>query len=323
MASLAAGTTVENVPSWLVVSASVVLMSGEQMELRTVSVVAGTTLTFVETGAAEWPIGTVVAPSLDALLAEEIQAQRRTNQVAEAAFRFEVTPGSEPQADLGVAEATYKNREVFLKRPNWAKPVSISETRVYEQIDYGVGKIETFLPITFGTRLHKAGYVGRDAAAATALLQFFLRMMGQAHEFYLPTWEPDLLLGTPVAVGDERIRLDGLDFYEAMHDDTVYRAIMAVFRNGTRLFNKVTSIGRDGYGYDYGFSYGRASGQSIIRFEDAFGQAFDSDDVLMICWMPVARFAGDALTIEWLTSGVAQTQFSIMTLEDRPPEIAP
>lgn len=309
-AGVAAGTTaveVAAVPDWLVADAVVVMQSGSTSELRTVESIDGTTVNFVEVTGVGWPAGSRIYASDSGNLDVTISARRHTNDLAEVGVRMVVRPGTGVAESEGEADLVFDGREVFLRRPNWAQSVDVGFEHPVEVVDFGRGPIGRFMPIDFGTRTTRGTYLGKNFENAEAMRKFFFRMKGRRGEFYAPTWENDLPLQDTANAGTKNLRIVGPEVAQAYADDTVHRAVAVVMNDGTVHLNKVQSIFEDTV-------EGVAS--SVIQCAEEWEAEIAPENVKMISWLLVWRFAGDGVTFEWLTNAVANTQLSFQTLEN-------
>jgi hypothetical protein len=125
----------------------------------------------------------------------------------------------------------------------------------------------------------------------------------------MPTWSNDLPPMTLSAAGGSSISVAGLDVYNAYAGDTVFKALMIVFNDGSQQFLQIDHV------YSSGLN-------SIVQCAGGvFAHDVSVSTVQMISWMPVCRFASDAITSEWITNTVAQSQLNVVTLEDLTPEV--
>lgn len=222
-----------------------------------------------------------IRPALTGLLTSP-KTTLLTNAVATVPVELAVTPGSETPTNYDQVIHVHDGREVFTRRPNWANTVSLDFDWPVETVDFGHGRIETFRPVTFDTETVQATYLGLGAADVQEIENFFHRVTGQLGEFWLPSGINDLPMTAGSATGSTDLHVTG-----------DYTGAIAVFmRDGRRLYRN----------YDSG------TVDSPWLFD------LNPEDVDMVCRMTVARLATDNLTMEWLTSDVAQTQIAIQSL---------
>jgi hypothetical protein len=297
--------TIDPVPSWIFVGAVLILDSGFRTAFRTVESIAGTTVAFEETDASAWPAPTRLSPSLDGYLASSIPAPlvSRDHGVVEASITFEVDPGSETLEAIGAAPATLDGREVFLAVPDRWQEIDID--RVQDgaaAIDYGFGRVRRFFPVAFSTRMWEAQYTACDFDHADRLRQFFDRMMGRQHEFYMPTWQKDLVPVSGITAAGTTIVVQGTATDATFDPSTVYKAVAVRKTDRTWITRAVTSIGSSG-------------GNSVITVGAAWGQDVALPAIERVSWLPLWRMASDIMTCSWPREDVARIKLSMQMIE--------
>lgn len=306
--ALASAVTVSDVPAWLVPGRQVAVSAHRNLEPLTVEAVAGLTVTFETPAAAAWPQSALLSPLAPGWLAKGMQSRLKTNAHALLPVDFVVEPGVEaPLANPADAAFSFKGREVFMARPNWATSPTVIYDNSAEEVDYGRGRVARFLPIDFATRTHQATYLRRSRADADYFVNFFLRAKGQRGEFYHPTWQDDLPPMTDLAGDAATLVVKGRAVFDRYATDPVHRAVGVITKSGVLVARAVESITLVG-------------GNSVLTMTQPWGSDRPRASILMVCWMPVCRFASDSLTVEWETDQVAQITASTRTLEDTPPE---
>ena len=297
----------ESIPSWIIPGAIVLLSYRGTLLPREVESIEANVVTFTTRGTFAWPIGTVLHPSLSALVSASMSGQRPTSKVANVSVRIEVEPGSETLTPVPDAPLTFDGRELLLIKPNWAAPISLSYDFDREELDYQSGRKAIFRPIDFGSRLYRAVFLGRDPEESRLLLHIFHRMKGQQGEFYMPTFEDDAELRTPILANDQTVRLIGTEIFETLLGDTLH-TVMAFFHvDGRITLNRVVNMT---------FTDDAIGKDTIIEFRDLFTEVINPDDLRQICWVYAWRYGSDGLTFDWLTDKVSQTQMSLRALED-------
>lgn len=297
------------VPAWVAPGAR--MWAGgfsESAEVLTVDEVTGTTVSFTSELVHPVPVGAELHPALTGYLAASVAVPRRTNTVASAQIDFTVDPLSEKWDAPGSAEATFNGREVFLRRPNWANPVSMTGSRTEVVVDYGVGPVARYSPVDFGEDTYQATYLNRNREEASALVDFFRRMKGRQGEFYMPTWEPDFVPAGTSTSGSSTMVAEGRGAFDTYSQSTAYDAMFVLLNNGQLLFRRILDV------------TAAPGGNSQISVSEPWGHLITKDTVVMCGWLPVWRFASDNLTVEWLTNSVANILLNIVSLESLPAE---
>ncbi len=294
-------------PSWAQEGAIVMLVWREIEEPRTIVSVEDNVVTFDSVSDTEFPSGVKMIFTVSGTFPVTLESKRYTNEVFEVSVVFNVTPTSEIKVPVGLAPVVFNSREVFMTKPNWGGNTGLTYEQLVEEVDFGRGKTARFLPIEFETRIRKFEYIGRSFAEADATREFFDRMKGQRGEFYMPTWENDLIPGVATPQGGNFLRITGLSIYDNYVNDTVHRALIVFPHIGEPMMRRIQSIYRidDEIGTDTG-----------IQVDAPWPIEISQDTVRQICWMPVWRMASDSLTMEWKTNSVAQYALSMRSLED-------
>ena len=299
-------------PNWLVVGSNVMFIFQDAQELRTVASITGSTVTFKNPTAIQWPVGTLVYNSVSGYLDQSLSTVRKTNNKADASLTFNVTPLSEVYLDPGPPTGPVLNgREILDLRPNWADDIPVTMEHDVETVDYGRGPVSRFFPVTFGWMLRTHTFLGKTPEDAEKLIDFFRRRFGQQGEFYAPTWDADIMPKKLAPAGTSNLRIAGRNFFEVYGSSTVHKAVAVKLLDDTWAYRKVSSV--------IGVTDTEGS-DSVITIEGTWPFAVGPETISFISWMPVWRFASDVLSIENLTDRVAQFKIALRTLEDLPPE---
>ncbi len=296
-------------PAWINVGDIVTIHSGRPSSnvstVRTVGSIDETGIVVTAPVDRAWPSGSRVYPTLTGRLNQQIGVDQKTNKTAVLTVKFDADPGLEPTRSEGEAVETYDGRELFLKKPNWKGGISPQFQGVIETLDYGVGRISHTNPVEFNIRLNQANYLGKTIPEVDAMEQFFRRQKGRLGEFFMPTYTEDLVMKGSVSIGGITLRFEGLDVFQDYEGDLVFQDIIVLMNDGTyqaRHIQEITTVD-DEAGHD-----------TIMQITEEWTAGFSTASIRMICWLPLWRFASDSLTVEWVTSTVAQMAFSMLTL---------
>ena len=298
---------VSDTPSWLKPNMLVVLVSGRKIDMRYVSAVGLGSITLEDEGTLDFDVDTKICYAFVGNLSDSLTTRRLTNEATEIAVRFDARPGREDEPDYGTPAETYLGREVFLTRPTWSDAVQIDYTRPTEIIDFGRGVVRRYNPVGYGSRLFRATWLNADYTITHEIEKLFLRMRGQRGEFLMPTFEDDLPVALDINNATAIIRIKGTEAADIFANDRVFKNIMVLLKDGTRIYRRVATA----------FTVGDVHGDdTIFQLTQLWSSNIAVSDIHMVCWMPVCRFASDAITIEWLTDTKSRIQLAIKTLED-------
>lgn len=236
---------------------------------------------------------------LEGHLTPELQAPQRWKHAVDPNIVFQVTPGSEAAESDGTAMATFSGREVWLSEPNIFDPINITHVVDRETIDAGHGIWAPFFPGDFIARLWQAQYTTLDSDAAEEVRAFFTRQLGQCGEFFMPTFDNDLPPLSQAGSGTSTLTTAGIDVFTFFDEHPAYVCICAKLPDGSYRLNRVTNITTSG-------------GNSILALANPW--AVDIPTSAVVSWMPLWRFATDALEVEWVMDRSARTQLSLRML---------
>jgi hypothetical protein len=312
---------VDPVPAWIVVGAPLILVAPDRYGARTVLDVTGTTVTFEEFDDAAWPTNTRLHPALSGYLDVNIDSPvvARTHGITEAKIVFHVNTGDGEGIDgagfeddgsalVGSVIPVLNGTEIFLQQPDRFDPMNRSMAQNgLGEVDYGFGRSKRFFAVDFATRLWNAQYTSADFDCAEELRQLFERKKGKRGEFYMPTWQADMVAASDILSGNDTLTVDGSGVFTACADSTVFKAIAVRKTDGNWITREIASIAQD---YD----------TSIITFTEAWNQNISITSIDKICWLPVWRFASDILTMNWPFEDVAQTTLSLQMIENLGPD---
>jgi len=297
------------VPFWL--DNAVALYLGDDLVVNIADVDAdGLSVTLSEPLPVDVAAGTLMRPALFGYIDASLRVNHPSSGACEFAITFSVKPGSEGE-DVGLVggDRVLDSREVLTMRPNWGAAVQSEFNWAPEQVDFGFGRIATYNPLAFGTMVRRATFVRQGPDDILALKQFFARRRGQAGEFLMPTWLNDLPPLVALEAGDNTLTVAGTEVLSTYADDPIYKAVAVMLRDGRQIYRKIESIALSG-----------DEANSVLTLATPWSSDIALSDIAMVCWLPVVRFGSDALTIEYLTSTVAQVQFAMRTLEYLPPD---
>ncbi len=250
-----------------------------------------------------WPPGTKIHPILRGRLDNQVGVKNYHDRTIDADISFNIEPGVVQPDDTGSAFEVFNRREVFIFRPNMIQPVEGSYRRLIDQVDFGRGRIQTYLPVAFSTRTKQFQMLLPTQADRQALVGLFQRMKGQRGEFYMPSYEDDF---TPLAGAADALTATfaGTLLDEVFQADDVHRAVVLFDANGNRFYRSITASSNDGVNTtlttDIGWPANLVGGGITIN------------------WLLVHRFAVDMLSIDCITDEVGQAQLSVVSLEDLP-----
>lgn len=293
-----------SIPPWLQLGTVVLLVGEGGMEARIVDRIDGVTVDFLAPGAGanSWPVGTRVHPALYGQLGDEVSTRRLNDRVMEASIVFNVVPGSQPALWVPtVAPRTFDGVELFDTKPNWTGPVSATISKQVDTIDYGQGRIQTFLPAPFTQRLTKLRYTNTSVVEADLIDGFFTRMLGQQGVFWAPTWLADMEVDSATVPGDV-LYVEGDDITEYLANDSVYRNLCLIDDAGAVTPYKIMAT-----------SVASGNRTAITVSPPLTEQVLAHVD--KVSWLVLSRLASDGMTEAWTTDTLANIDLNIRSLQ--------
>src|SRR5699024_3243159 len=274
---------VDSVPDWIHPGANLMFVNGPVRDVRQVESISGNTVTFTTEMARAWPADSIIRPAMTSYLGKDIKVTRLNADAANVAVNHEVVernPDNVPDATKIMA-----GREILEVQPNYAAGLDDSHPMAREVIDYGFGQRARFTWADRPEVMREATYIGLSADKVRYLQVFFERHRGQLGEFWTPTWQRDIVLAEALTSGNALLKHDGADVYHMAQDNTAYRGLMVLLKDGTRIYRQVTAVGLTG-------------GQSQITVDTNWPSTIQPGEIEMISWMPVWRLASDKMVIE-------------------------
>lgn len=299
---------VAEVPAWVEVNRTVVLSSGQQQAIYTVAAVDVGIITLAQENTFLWPVGTKVHPAIIGLLSDPSSLKLVTNTAGVGDIELMETPGTKADVAPADADVQHNGIDVFLRKPNWGQDVEIEQEHLREQVDFGVGWWKTFAPQDFARETRKMEFLSKNDAETREVIDLFDRMKGRRGAFYMPTWEDDIIPARQFGGGSPVLYVDGTDLVDEYEGTTTAKAIYVRLKNGTVSYHNVLGIREV---EESGTTY------SVLDFDASIAPVINVEDVDIICWLYLWRFAADRLLVEWQTDEVSICNPTFMLLEDR------
>lgn len=296
-------------PQWMAAGSTVILLAGGSSEVLSVLSVDDNVISLNSPVSGTWAVGTRIYPGLIGRLPNSFGQSHVTTMAATVDVTFTIDPGSEAPYDPGEPVYSFRGVEVFARRPNWSTALTITSLYPTDVIDFGQGRVDNNQYQTFGTETTQASFLGVNRDKTEYFIQVFTRCLGRARPLFWPTWERDFIVvpaSGPAFPINHTIRVQGTEVSELLGDSTVYRNVAVQWIDGTYSFFELVSmtVVSDEVGND-----------TLLNFTaDDVGHTYA--DIKWLCWMPLCRFASDALSVVWHTDTVAELAISRQTLED-------
>lgn len=293
-------TLLDALPSWLVAGAQVAVVDGIRVDLRTVSGASGDSVGFSTALSSPFASGTRIYPVVEADIGSGPQVTAATAELVTLTWNLAIVPGAAAE-DYGDPAAEHDDREIWLRRPNWAAPLQSTFVQPIDRIDHGYGLPGRYAPVAVAPRITRTSHLLRSRAEIAELVAFFGRCRGRRGEFFAPTWLSDMNLAEPVLDAATTMRVTTPNLATRHPSTTVYRDILIdTWANGL-LPRRVTIGASDDTG-------------STLTVTEGL-PALSPGDVAQICWLPLCRQGSDSLTLDFASESVASATLSPYALE--------
>lgn len=294
--------TVDAVPAWLTVGRYAVVVYKDTRWLVEILSVSGTTIGIDVGPGQTFPVGSKLFLGVFCKVNPASRLTYLTNRVLTGKVNLDDIVGLNYLPDEGAPFATFRSKEVLMKKPNWATPIEVAVDAGMDVVDYEYGRRGYDAYLDFVPHINKAEYLARTLDEAFEFLQFFIRQRGRRGEFYMPTWTDDLPLAAGLTSGQATFRVTGAEF-DDFSDNPAQRNVMFMMKDGSVLYRQVTGITVSG-------------SESIFAVSGNWASTVPLSSIAYCCWLNTYRFAVDELSLELLTDSVAQFATSFQLLRD-------
>lgn len=289
-----------SVPFWCVAGATVVLSDGVTEEAATVDSVSGSNVVLSDNLSTTFSAGAKLYHAYSARTQDTTRFRAETASLWTGQMRYNVDPGSDPQAYPVASPATFEDREVFLTRPNWREAPNNEFENMLDRLDPGRGRIHLDAPRTDHVLREQLGFNGMTPTETEALIAFFLRHKGRRGAFWMPTATRDITPRIDAASGSNLLEIEGTDFRAAFENSSVYQVLIA-FDGAAYQINRISTFATT------------ASDHTLLTMASNWSFALTPETRLH--WLPLWRSATDTLSVEHLTAQVASLGFTLQTVQ--------
>lgn len=271
-------------------------------EITQISSVEPDRLLLTETTFFSWGVGTKVYPLLFAELEVPIRFKRHTAAVITPQITLLQTPESRAMnLPVEAAPVTYRGREVFTFRHNWADGAEADIQSLMDMLDAEVGITRRVIRGAHSIQTFSIRVLINGREEIVAFRAFLTRAKGRLGSFWVPSQAQDFKLLTPVAFDSRDFIFEGLGFplYAGVGEGKNFLRIQ--LKNGTTFYREITAAGI-------------VSGNTELTLDVALGEAVAPADVKKIDTMFKARLASDEVEIQWRTVNTAECTLTFRSL---------
>jgi hypothetical protein len=336
--------TVDDIPSWMIVGAKIVIQNKDRSHFATVSALNATTkvVTFAPALQVESVLGALVRPRVEGRMSKTSGIAAITTAVATSQVTFQVEPGS-PKPDItDLTIPTYGGRPVLNVAPNWSNGIESTSDVSDVIVDYDRGIPISFLSHDMVQRTTQFNYLARKHGSVGQVAELFMACKGRLGEFWCPTWVDDFEPAAGFESGDTSIRVQGRHIADNYAASKTHKAIAIRLSDDTWIYRQISFISVSGsnpgaFSNDYSKDF--YSGESVIGVSSPFTRTAHLAEeesvvslvnpltmsagrleIAAIYWLQLCRFASDQLTIKWHTDSTGSIATGVVALEYLPVE---
>jgi hypothetical protein len=235
-----------------------------------------------------------VAPLRFARTFDGMQFRRSNHDFTIASATFQVTQNKDLGAAVGYPQ--YRGKDVLIDPTILVSDLNERISRATDEFDNGSGPIVVDIKNNWVNSAKAITFDVLTRAERWAARQWIHSRRGRQKGFWLPTWNPDLILLEDVGPTGAAltVRPIGYPLYYGVKD------IMVQLKNGTRIFARVLSGAVD------------PNGNEVLSLEAAVGTGFTVAEVDFICFMSHVRFNSDRVEIRHDYAGRAVTTIPVV-----------
>ena len=290
---------------WMHPGMFVIISEKGACETRRVTGVSSTRMNFAGKSFTQFTKDAIICLASIGRVDPDPQSTRITNTAGTINVTATVDPGYDTYVPGAEDQQFVGFREFLHWKTNWGDSPQVTHTWTRDDLDYGYGKIETYVPFAYPSRTTKVNFWRKGYDESLAMIDFFGRMRGRNREFLFPSYEKQIPFYA-AASGERSILIRGLDFGLTYQDTTVYKRILIRKKDGTQIHAQV----------DFIQALPDTNTSVIWLTENLPDTPLSPNDVFGIWWVTVARFGTDRLDIDWITDEVAQFSFAVQNLEN-------
>lgn len=229
--------------------------------------------------------GSRLYPVCQALLAQQPQITRLTDQLVGGKIRAQLTESFDWPA-LAV-DQTYRGHPVLRSRPEASEDLTFEYQRLLLEIDNGRGvpwRHDTAF-VGFSAQKHNIRCHGRAEHADLKSLLYYLR--GRLKPVWVPTWSDDLELARSCSANALDIHYCGYSRHALL--GLGRRDLRIELVGGQVLYRRIKGAAD------------MLDGTERLMLDTPLPQPITQDDVLLISWMALSRLDHDAVEIQHTT----------------------
>ena len=196
---------------------------------------------------------------------------------------------------------TYRSHDVLTDGNIIIGDMSERIHRPLTQIDNGQGPITIETTQDYTNFARTVGKYTKTMAALWQWRKWLHSRYGKQKAFWLPTWNPDIILAAAIASPDIEIEIKpvGLSLHGQLPVDAMLR-----LTDGSVFYRRINN------------ALALSNGNEQITIDSAFGQEIQPEDVDLWCFMDLVRFNADAVELQHHNPYKMNTNIPVMRVPE-------
>ena len=275
----------------------------DNYEIKEIDAIGSNQFTVVDAFVGTWPSGTEVYPIIQGILTRSISLPQYTTQ-GHAEILIEVVEEFDEDVTRTVYSGntfpTYVTYPVFNVEPNYASSPE-STIEVYPSLLKFLAKSVDYAYSVEGSIAIKTHNTFYTRADAYEVVKLFDECMGRWGEFWLPSWQDDVVLTDTFLNTDTVLEVEDIEWSDYWkHNKTIGRFLYVLLPNGTEIIRKILS----------------APSSTQLQVDTAMGTTITSLQNVISCFLYMVRFSIDELSLEWKNQVISEADISFITIND-------
>ncbi len=280
---------------------AIVGVGARQTEALEIAAIDSGLITLKRATLQSWPAGAWIAPARLGRLPSRQSITRPAAALSLARLRFDL---DDLASTSGVVDApAYRGTDVLVRRPNRIEDITAEYLRLVDVFDNDTG-----LPVVadipnrpYVVRSHQ--YLLRDRDDIAAMRAWLYARAGRQVPFWMPTWERNFEIVSPVAIDAVSLLIGSQGFATYFQDLPGRQDIALLHRDGTWYFRHITA-----------FEYAGGVLERIV-IDEALGRACQPSDFALCCFLERVRLDSDAVELFFETDSIARLTLAARSVD--------
>lgn len=186
----------------------------------------------------------------------------------------------------------------WMRKPNFVNPLKVSPVLSRQLTAFGVSRMTLHQYNNFLPQKIMFSFLNTNKDEEWEALNFFFSRYGQHQKFWIPTWDSRFVVNQPIYPGAQSLNIT--DCLLSLANPGWLR-VMLLLNNGDIYIRKATAVTR------YGDS-------EVIGLDTEISATIMPTDILLGCYVLLARFDQDTLEVNYHTDGVSEISWTVYEL---------